>query len=60
MCDSIARVEHVDRLEVLAGRRYVDPIRELLDGLDCEVVYPFDADDLNGIGDQMSWLKQHA
>ena len=48
------------RVEVLAGRKYVDPIREGLDALadehGFEVVYPFD--DTEGIGEQIGWLTE--
>jgi hypothetical protein len=48
------------RVEVLAGQKYVDPIREGLDALadehGFEVVYPFD--DTEGIGEQIGWLTE--
>ena len=47
-----------DCIEVLAGKRYVEPIRDLLDGLLCDVVYPFEKGEFNGIGEQMAWLKE--
>lgn len=53
------RWERTDRLEVLAGQRYVDPLRDRFEALPCEVVYPFDSDDLGGIGEQMAWLKEN-
>jgi hypothetical protein len=48
------------RIVVLAGRKYVEPLREGLDALTdehgFEVVYPFD--DTSGIGDQIGWLTE--
>lgn len=41
---------------VIAGQDYVRPIKSYLDAFE-DVLYPFDADELNGMGDQMSWLK---
>ena len=46
------------RVEVLAGKRYVEPIRDLLDDLPCDVVYPFEEGEFSGIGEQMAWLKE--
>lgn len=49
-----------DRVVILAGRSYVDPIRDELDrtAAECgvETVYPFD--DTSGIGEQMGWLRE--
>ena len=49
-----------DRVVILAGRSYVEPIRDELDRLaaecDVETVYPFD--DTSGIGEQMGWLRE--
>lgn len=43
-------------VEVLAGRDYVEPLRELLEWGDAySVRFPFD--DTDGIGEQMSWMK---
>jgi hypothetical protein len=44
-----------DELVVLAGQKYVNPLREELDELPCDVRYPFD--DTAGIGEQRAWLK---
>jgi hypothetical protein len=48
------------RIVVLAGRKYVEPLREGLDTLadehGFEVAYPFD--DTSGIGDQIGWLTE--
>lgn len=48
------------RVVILAGRSYVEPLRDELDRLaaECgaEMVYPFD--DTSGIGEQMGWLSE--
>ena len=48
------------RVEILAGRQYVEPLREGLAALASEngfeVVYPFD--DTEGIGEQLGWLTE--
>lgn len=48
-----------DRLTVLAGQRYVAPLRErgAFEGLPGTVRFPFEDQDLGGIGEQMHWLK---
>lgn len=50
----------LDRLEFLAGRDYLEPIRDRVAGLareyDARLVCPFD--DTEGIGEQMGWLKE--
>lgn len=52
----------VGKVIVLGGDRYVKPLRKrdafyLGDG-DERVVFPFQAREFEGIGDQMAWLKQ--
>lgn len=57
-------VEHLDHsveIVVLAGRTYVEPIRERLEAFEdyhetVSVRFPFD--DTSGIGEQMGWCKQ--
>ena len=50
----------LDQVVILAGRSYVEPIRDELDrrAAECgvETVYPFD--DTSGIGEQMGWLRE--
>jgi len=59
--DVVDRFARVDRVEVLAGRAYVDPIRDLLaDRIDADVVYPFEDAGLGGIGAQMKWCRDRA
>jgi len=51
----------VDRIVVLAGKRYLEPLRErdvFETGFDVSVEYPLQQSDLGGIGEQMSWLKE--
>lgn len=51
----------IEQIVVLAGKAYVDPLREDLievaGWFDVEVQFPFD--ETSGIGDQMAWLKEH-
>lgn len=42
---------------ILAGEDYVGHIEEYLEANTRRVTYPFRADDLEGIGDQQSWLR---
>jgi len=49
----------VDEVVVLAGRSYLDPLRErdvFQAGVDVPVSFPFQQNDLDGIGEQMGWL----
>lgn len=51
---------------VLAGRSYIEPLRERgvfggsHDGLPVEPRFPFEEQELGGIGEQMAWLKTEA
>ncbi|MFC6785426.1 DUF6884 domain-containing protein [Halobaculum halobium] len=48
-----------DEIVVLAGRSYVDPLRDretFHAGIGPSVAFPFEQLDLAGIGEQMSWL----
>ncbi|QZP37098.1 DUF6884 domain-containing protein [Halobaculum magnesiiphilum] len=50
-----------DEIIVLAGRSYVDPLREretFHAGIEPSVSFPFEQLDLGGIGEQMSWLGE--
>jgi len=51
----------VDRVVVLAGKRYLEPLRER-ETFDAgpEVAYPLQQKDLGGIGEQMSWLNERS
>lgn len=49
----------VGRVVVLAGKRYLDPLRErdaFSAGISAHVVFPFQQNQLGGIGEQMAWL----
>lgn len=51
----------VDRIVVLAGRRYLDPLRDrdvFTAGIEPRVVFQFQQLDLGGIGEQMAWLSK--
>jgi len=51
----------VERIVVLAGKRYLEPLRSretFHAGIDEEVVFPLQQADLGGIGEQMAWLKK--
>lgn len=51
----------VEEIVVLAGKSYVDPLRErdvFSAGVTPRVEYPFQQLDLGGIGEQMAWLKE--
>lgn len=43
---------------VLAGEDYVGHIEEYLEASTRHIEYPFRSDDLEGIGDQMGWLRE--
>ncbi|MDL5361333.1 DUF6884 domain-containing protein [Halalkalicoccus sp. NIPERK01] len=49
----------VDEIVMLAGKDYLDPVRDglsaIADEFDLMIRYPFD--DTSGIGEQMAWLK---
>jgi hypothetical protein len=50
----------VEEIVVLAGKKYLDPLRErdvFQAGIDVPVSYPLQQNDLGGIGEQMGWLK---
>ncbi|WP_436909957.1 DUF6884 domain-containing protein [Halosimplex marinum] len=50
----------VDEIVVLAGKKYIDPLREretFHAGVPANVVFPLQQNDLGGIGEQMGWLK---
>lgn len=51
----------VEEIVVLAGTKYLDPLRErdaFYTGTDVRVSYPFQQHDFGGIGGQMAWLKE--
>lgn len=53
----------VEEIVVLAGRRYLDPLRKretFHAGIEPQVVFPLQQNDLGGIGEQMAWLKDRA
>ena len=55
--------ETVDEIIVLAGKSYIDPLREreaFAAGIDERVSYPLQENDLGGIGEQMAWLGDRA
>lgn len=50
----------IERVDVLLGRRYCDPLRErgVFEALsDVPVAFPFQEHDLGGIGEQLAWLE---
>lgn len=50
----------VQRIEVLAGRLYIDPLRErdvFANLSDTPVKFPLQAEHIDGIGDQIGWLN---
>ena len=48
----------VGGLVVLLGQQYLDPLRarDVFGGIDVPVSFPFEEEDLRGIGEQMAWL----
>lgn len=53
----------VDEIVVLAGRKYIDPLREreaFHAGIEPTVLFPLQQADLSGIGEQMAWLKSRS
>jgi hypothetical protein len=53
----------VERVAVLAGKRYLQPLRmrdAFSAGVSARVVYPLQQNDLGGIGEQMAWLGERA
>ena len=51
----------VDDIVVLAGKKYIEPLREretFHAGIEPTVVFPLQQNDLGGIGEQMSWLDE--
>ena len=51
----------VEKVVVLAGKRYIQPLREretFSAGINPRVVYPLQQNGLGGIGEQMSWLDE--
>lgn len=57
----MATGEQVEELVILAGEKYRDPIRDGLEDLteqhEVELTSPFEANDLGGMGPQMSWMN---
>lgn len=49
-------------ITVLAGRKYLEPLRDadVFENVPCEFSFPFEENDLGGIGYQMGWLKEDA
>lgn len=52
--------ENYDTVVILAGKNYRYPLTDFLSENGFEVVNPFESDDMKGIGDQISWLKETA
>ncbi|MFD1601002.1 hypothetical protein ACFSBX_18875, partial [Halobellus rarus] len=51
----------IEEIIVLAGRSYLDPLREreaFSAGIDPTVTFPLQTNDLGGIGEQMGWLSE--
>lgn len=51
--------DHFDNVVILAGKKYRNPLSDLLKD-NFEVYSPFESDDIGGIGDQISWCKGKA
>jgi len=53
---------HCQRLYVVAGDRYVDPLEEhnVFAPFPWPTTFPFQEKDFNGIGEQMEWLSEEA
>lgn len=55
-----ANGQDIERVDVLLGRRYRDPLRErgvFASLSDVPVAFPFQEHDLGGIGEQIAWLE---
>lgn len=50
-------IQEADRIEVLAGRQYIEPLRDMFAALDADVAYPFQKAACAGVGEQMGWLR---
>lgn len=51
----------VEEVVVLAGKKYLDPLRErdaFSAGIESRVTFPLQQNDLGGIGEQMAWLDE--
>lgn len=53
---------HCQRLIVLAGNDYIEPLQEnnVFDPFPWKTQFPFQEQDFDGIGEQMQWLKEEA
>lgn len=53
---------HCNRLYVVAGDRYIEPLLEndVFKPFPWETRFPFQEQDFDGIGEQMAWLKEEA
>lgn len=59
--DGLAAGRGFDEIVVLAGRKYLDPLRErdaFAAGISEVVTFPLQQNDLAGIGEQMAWLSE--
>lgn len=51
----------VEEIVVLAGKKYIDPLRKrdaFSAGIEPRVTFPFQQNELGGIGEQMAWLDE--
>lgn len=51
---------HCQRLIVLAGEKYLEPLfeRDVFEPFPWKNIFPFQEQDFSGIGEQMAWLKE--
>jgi hypothetical protein len=59
--DELVAGQGFGEIVVLAGRRYLDPLRDrdtFAAGISETVTFPLQQDDLGGIGEQMAWLSK--
>lgn len=49
-----------DEVIILAGKKYRNPLKSMIEESGKKVYSPFESDDIGGIGDQISWCKSVA
>jgi hypothetical protein len=47
-----------EEIVILAGKKYRNPLQDILRECGYEVFSPFDDEDISGIGEQISWCKE--
>ncbi|MFD1599330.1 DUF6884 domain-containing protein [Halobellus rarus] len=61
IANEVGKGVEIEEIIVLAGRSYLDPLREresFSSGIDPTVTFPLQTNDLGGIGEQMGWLSE--